>query len=259
MRTSMKLYALAAVLLSAAACVPALASPQASPAPGARALAIPPQIEPTIRGNAHTRGSEAKAETYRAIEDSLELVLDSTVEHHRCASHACAKVRAQIASAIFQKDSLRAVRLSIEREIGHDLAMLDSTAKTKPLGDVAPAKVPPVPVDSNKFRVRRLPPATYLALVAAGTQLGRLDRDPGGYDATRFYKDKFVAHYSIGYALEVSAERAGVHPLLALAGTCAGAQFFDRAQGFYNRRDVLNGCGGAATSYAVGWLGRRLL
>lgn len=213
-----------------------------------RDVSIPPPIEPTIRGNSRVAGLEAKAETYRAIEDSLAAVLDSTVAFHRCASRECIAVRGQLAELAFKEDSLKG-RI---RELEHDIAALDSTAATQGLGPLAPPRVPPVPVDSQKFHQRRLPKSLYLGLLGAGTQLGRLDRDTGGYDATKFYRNKFVAHYTIGYALESTAERLHVSRWLALPATCVAAHFFDKAQGFYNKRDVVNGCLGAATSFAVG-------
>ena len=113
-------------------------------------------------------------------------------------------------------------------------------------------------VDSAPPRVhpRRMVPVVYLAAMAAGTQLGRLDHDAGGYDRQRFYLSKFIAHGTAGFTLESLAERAHVAPWLALAGTCAGAIGYEYAQGYPNRRDMANGCGGALVSYLYGRIWR---
>lgn len=157
------------------------------------------------------------------------------------------RVRSDIARAIYAIDTLRWKRRELELLV--DLRALDSAANANGLAVVRSSDVPPpVFVTRAPAQRHRLSATGYLvtlgALAVAG---GKADHDPGGYDRSAFYRDKFYVHFAVGAGIEGAAEAAGVHPLIATGGACAASFVFEQAQGYPNKRDNVNGCGGALT------------
>ncbi|GAC1650888.1 MAG: hypothetical protein NVS4B3_10410 [Gemmatimonadaceae bacterium] len=91
----------------------------------------------------------------------------------------------------------------------------------------------------------RLREPVFFALLAAGTQFARLDRDPGGWDDTRWYAEKQGIHAGLGAIVTMAADEAGIPVWHAVAGVCMAGVAYEYTQGYASPRDMIASCGGA--------------
>jgi alpha-beta hydrolase superfamily lysophospholipase len=210
---------------------------------------------------------DARAAALEACIDSVTARTWPASGTGRCRTKDAERERARLARNAYLLDSLKAEHRERNRrlrealasdlagELASDSATLDSTADANPLGDIAPPRVTPLPVDSSKARRRRTEGSTYLPLdtaaarptprepasvgnglaltaelAALGVAGGAIDRDRGGYSEYWRWNQAQHGEHALTSVILCRATSDHAGPLWGLAAGLAAGGFWELGQ-----------------------------
>lgn len=136
-------------------------------------------------------------------------------------------------------------------ENGRWAYVLASNPVTVPAKRFQPGSVFTADSVSSKQKGRRLGVVPYIGIMAAATQLARLDHDVGGWDRRAIHFQKDLTHGTAGALIEGLSEVTTKRPVLSLLATCGASHAHEYFQGYYSRQDAWSGCIGAGASFLV--------